>query len=233
MSTRNVIEVKFASVKTLGEREFTGHGATFGNTDLGGDVVVKGAFTKSLSAHRANGTWPVMCYAHDPAKVPGRWLDIREDAHGLAVHGVLADTPLGNEVRELLKIEAISGLSIGFRTKQADFDRDGNRRLIELDLAEISIVSMPMNTRAQVSAVKRGDLAHAIGSVRDYETFVRGAFGLSRNGAKRLAGKTWPAFAEAIGAEADEHELTNISDELSQATAIAVLRSAASKIRSL
>jgi len=52
-------------------------------------VVEHGAFKKSLEQHRLNNTLPAMFYAHDPAKVPGKWLDIREDARGLRVHGVL------------------------------------------------------------------------------------------------------------------------------------------------
>lgn len=227
------LEVKLSNVRALNEREFTGHGSTFGNRDLGGDVVVKGAFRKSLEQHRKAGTWPVLCWMHDPSRIPGKWLDIREDDTGLAVHGVLADTPLGNEVHALLKLEAVAGLSIGYRTVDSTFDNAGNRKLLELELHEISVVSMPMNTRATVAAVKRSDLAAGIADVRAYEQMCKSVYGLSRGAAKRLASKTWPAFAEAIGADAPEHDLSNIRDEFSHATAIAVLRGAASRIRSL
>lgn len=227
------LEIKLAGVKTLGTREFVGHGATFGNVDLGGDIIAPGAFSKSLAQHQSAGTWPVMAWAHDTSKIPGRWLDIREDARGLAVHGILADTPLGNEVHTLLKMEAVCGLSIGYQTLDHSFDRDGHRLLKQVALHEISVVPLPMNPRATVAGVKRGDLANTIGDIRTYENFVRSAYGLSRGGAKRLASKTWGAFAEAIGADPDEAELSFINDDVDLATAVAVLRSAASRIRSL
>ena len=50
---------------------------------------------------------------------------------------------------------AMDGLSIGYKTVKADFDRaKGARLLKELDLGEISVVTFPMNPRATVSAVK-------------------------------------------------------------------------------
>jgi len=227
------LEIKLSNVRALAAREFTGHGSTFNNRDLGGDIVVKGAFRASLERHRQAGTWPKMFWAHQPDKVPGKWLDIREDDTGLAVHGVLADTPLGNEVHTLLKMEAVAGLSIGFQTVRSDFDGNGNRRLIELELHEVSVVSQPMNQAAQVSAIKRHDFANAIANIRDYEVFCRSAYNLSRGAAKRLASKTWVPFAEAIGADPTESELSNLTDELEAATCVAVLRTAASRIRSL
>ena len=43
------IEAKFATRTG----ELTGYGSTFGNVDLGGDIVAPGAFTKSISEHEA------------------------------------------------------------------------------------------------------------------------------------------------------------------------------------
>ena len=40
------------SIKALSDGEFEGHGSIFGNEDLGGDIVMKGAFRKSLEKHR-------------------------------------------------------------------------------------------------------------------------------------------------------------------------------------
>jgi hypothetical protein len=45
-------------LKALSDREFEGHGSVFGNVDLGGDVVTRGAFKRSLAKHKADGTMP-------------------------------------------------------------------------------------------------------------------------------------------------------------------------------
>lgn len=141
-------------IKSLGAREFEGHGSIFGNVDLGGDIVIPGAFKKSLSQHKKAGSLPAMFWMHQPDKVPGIWTEMNEDEKGLYVRGELVDTPLGNEMRTLLDRKAVRGLSIGYSTIDRDFDKDGNRLLKELDLWEVSIVSLAMNPLAQVDKIK-------------------------------------------------------------------------------
>src|SRR6056300_360109 len=116
-------------IKALNDGEFEGHGSVFGNEDLGGDVVVPGAFQRSLKTHKKTGSLPQMFWMHDPSRVPGKWLEMEEDARGLKVRGVLADTPLGNEIRTLLQMDAVKGLSIGYRTIDQDYLEDGSRAL--------------------------------------------------------------------------------------------------------
>ena len=51
---------------------------------------------------------------------------------------------------------AIDGLSIGFRTRRATTEKSsGVRRLHEIDLWEISIVTFPMLPQARIGAVKQ------------------------------------------------------------------------------
>jgi hypothetical protein len=179
-------------IKALSDRQFEGHGSVFGNVDLGGDVVVPGAFKRSLAAHKAASTMPAMFWMHKPDQVAGAWLDMREDAKGLYVRGELADTVLGNEMRTLLGMKAVRGLSIGFRTKDFDFDRDGNRLLKEIDLWEVSIVSMAMNPLAKVEAAKArlSDLGEYVPTEREFERSLRDA-GYSRAVARHLASKVF------------------------------------------
>lgn len=150
---KKTLDVAF-EVKALQAREFEGLGSTFGNIDLGGDIVMPGAFGRSLAEHRKADTMPLMFWMHDPAQIPGVWLDIAENDDGLSVRGELVDTSLGNDMRTLLQKKAVRGLSIGFETVEADFDRDGNRRLKEIKLWEVSLVSLAMNPLARIEAVK-------------------------------------------------------------------------------
>lgn len=140
-------------VKAIGEREFEGYGSIFGNTDLGGDVVMPGAFADTLKAHKDAGTMPLMYWMHQADQVPGVWTDMQEDRNGLYVRGELVDTALGRDVRTLLQKRAVRGLSIGYRPALTDWQGE-TRLLKKVELHEVSIVSMAMNPLAKIEAVK-------------------------------------------------------------------------------
>lgn len=177
-------------LKSIDARQFQGHGSVFSNRDLGGDIVVPGAFRRSLARHKAEGTRPLMFWMHKPDHVPGVWEEIKEDEGGLFVRGELVDTQLGNEMRTLLKHKAVRGLSIGYRPVEVDYDVDGNRLLKEIDLWEVSIVSMAMNPLARVEAAKARLSASGeyVPTPREFEETLRQA-GCSRSVAKMCISK--------------------------------------------
>ena len=179
-------------VKGLNSRQFEGHGSVFNNVDYGGEIVLPGAFEDSLAEHKRNGSLPVMFWMHDPAKVAGKWLDMREDDYGLAVTGELAKTPLGNEVHELLKMKAVSGMSIGYMTVDHDYDKHGIRRIKKADLWEVSVVSLPMNPLAQVVHVKTrlSERGEYVPTIREFEKSLRDV-GCSQSVAKRIISKVF------------------------------------------
>ncbi len=165
-------------IKTLGAREFEGYGSVYGNVDLGGEVCVQGCMTKSLNQHKKAGSMPKMFWMHNPEMVPGKWVGMSEDSKGLHVKGVLADTPLGNEIHTLLKMDAVSGLSIGYQTVDSEYTKDGVRMLKELDLWEVSPVSLAMNPLAKVESVKSPltrltDRGVYVPTAREFEEFLR------------------------------------------------------------
>ncbi|UIJ70640.1 HK97 family phage prohead protease [Aurantimonas sp. HBX-1] len=129
-----------------------GYAALFGDTDTAGDLIEPGAFGASL---RHRGTAGIrMLWQHDPARPIGVWTAIREDREGLYVEGRLAlSTQAGREAAELVAAGALDGLSIGFRPRLA---RRGvgatRRRLVTIDLWEISLVTFPMHERARLIA---------------------------------------------------------------------------------
>ena len=150
-------ETKFAHAE-LSEVEadgsFCGYASLFGESDLNRDVVMPGAFLSSIRARGAGGVR--MLFQHDPAAPIGVWQEIREDAHGLFVRGrLMRDVAKGREVLALMRAGAIDGLSIGFRTVRGRTDaKTGVRRLLEVDLWEVSVVTFPMLPAARVSSVK-------------------------------------------------------------------------------
>ncbi|MCV6601409.1 MAG: HK97 family phage prohead protease, partial [Cohaesibacter sp.] len=59
---------------------FEGYACLFDVEDLGRDVLIKGAFAKSLQRRGLQGI--KLLNQHDPAEPLGRWLEIREDDKG-------------------------------------------------------------------------------------------------------------------------------------------------------
>ncbi len=197
-------------IKTLHKREFEGHGSIFGNVDLGGDVVMKGAFKRTLAQHKRDDSLPQMFWMHDPSRVPGKWLSMSENDDGLAVKGLLADTPLGDEIHTLLKMDAVRGLSIGYQTTDQDYDKDGNRLLKEVDLWEVSIVSLPMNPLAQVVHAKSqlSALGEYVPTKREFERTLRDV-GCSQRVAKTILSKVFDGTQD-VGLEDSESELREV-----------------------
>ncbi|MEJ1157995.1 HK97 family phage prohead protease [Prosthecomicrobium sp. N25] len=138
---------------------FVGYASLFGAVDLARDVVEPGAFAASLARRGASGV--KMLWHHDPAEPIGRWLEIREDARGLKVRGrLLTEVARAREALALMRAGVLDGLSIGFRTVKGRAEpKAGVRRLIEIDLWEISLVTFPMLPAARVSAVKTAPAA--------------------------------------------------------------------------
>ena len=154
------LETKFCrqgETLSLGEgAAIEGYASVFGVADQGGDVVEKGAYAASLAALARAGRRVKMLWQHDPAEPIGVWDEVREDGKGLFVKGrILTEVGRGREAAALLAAGAIDGLSIGYRTVSAERDGKGRRRLAELELWEVSLVTFPMLPEARVGA--KGD----------------------------------------------------------------------------
>jgi HK97 family phage prohead protease len=142
-----LLEIKRSAVGT----EIRGYASVFGTTDDQGEVVDPGAFTASLAQHRRKGTMPLMFWSHSPAEIPGYWTNMVEDHKGLLATGrILSSVQRGKEAIALIEAGAVNGLSVGFRTIR---DRIINRKrhLVQLDLVEVSLVSLPSNARLMIT----------------------------------------------------------------------------------
>jgi len=142
-----------------GEGRFSGYASVFNQRDLGGDIVMPGAFAASLARRRANEVR--LLFQHDPKEPVGLWDAIVEDGVGLRVEGRLLETvPRAKSLASLVAAGAVDGLSIGFRAVRASRDKaTGYRRLWQIDLWEISIVTFPMQEAARIGAAPRTDTA--------------------------------------------------------------------------
>lgn len=178
--------------------EIEGYGSTFGGEpDAYGDVIAEGAYADSLAAHKARGTMPKLFWQHNADEPIGRWLEAKEDTHGLLLRGKLnLETTKGRDAYAHLKAGDIDGLSIGYRIKAYSVDTEtGVWTLEKLDLIEVSVVSVGANENSVVQSVKAAKAAHDLMerlkagdrlTEREFETWLKG-LGLSNSQAERAA----------------------------------------------
>jgi len=134
-----------------------GYASLFEAQDQGGDIVTKGAYAAALKSAQAKGQRIKMLWQHDPSQPIGVWDDIYEDEKGLYVKGrILTDLQKGREAAALIGAGAIDGLSIGFRTIKATQEKSGVRRLRELELWEVSLVTFAMLPEARLTPQPSG-----------------------------------------------------------------------------
>ena len=160
---------------------FEGYASTFGNVDKGNDIVVNGAFKKSLRRRPFNKV--KLLYQHRTDEPIGVFNNMKEDKSGLLVEGQLAmGTQRGRETFELMKMGALDAMSIGFKAdpRAQVYDEKRRRRYLkDIDLMEVSLVTFPMNDKAVIHAVKGADR-----TIREWEDLLRDVGDLSRTEAK-------------------------------------------------
>jgi len=158
---------------------FTGYGSVFGELDSYRDIVLKGAFTKTLERHAAQGRKVKMLWQHNTRQPIGVYREIREDDYGLYVEGEInMEVQQGREAHSLMKQGALDGLSIGYDTVKDRIDKEKRARLLEeVNLWEISPVTFPAGDSARVIDVKTFDQWASLSDVEDY---LREQHGLSQ-----------------------------------------------------
>jgi len=175
MTTENKMVVPFElkADDITEEGIFKGYGSVFGNKDSHSDIMMPGAFTKTLLAGGRNGTGVAMLKQHDSHRPIGVWNLLAEDNKGLRVEGQLAmKTQDGRDTYELMKIGALKGLSVGYDSVITEFDEKKKcRYLKEVELWEVSPVTFGANTKATITSVK--EFIKNAKTVRDLEDILR------------------------------------------------------------
>jgi HK97 family phage prohead protease len=158
------------AVKAIGaEGRISGYASVFDEVDAQQERVARGAFARSLYAMKQRRRLPPMLWMHDARQPVGVWDAVREDPHGLAVEGQLAlGAGTARDAYELLKMGAVTGLSIGYRTVASEVNAKTRiRTLLEVDLLEVSLVTFPANGLARVDAVKVVRTQDAVRRIRE------------------------------------------------------------------
>jgi len=147
----------YTEIKGIGEDgTFTGIASMYGVSDLEGDIIEKGAFTKTI---RENPEVPVL-WQHDEEEVIGLGT-VSEKGNKIEITGKLdLEDPVAQNAYRKIKNGLVKGLSIGFMAVKKTFGEENGqfiRRLQEIKLMEVSIVTFPAMTQAQITNVKAAD----------------------------------------------------------------------------
>lgn len=212
--------ISLAVKATKDDGTFSGLGSVFNNVDSYGDVVVPGAFEKTIAKHKSAGTMPALLWQHDARSPIGVYTDMAENGDGLALDGQFAlKTQLGMEAHELTKMKALRGLSIGFTVPKGGMEYDSEKGIMllkEIDLWEVSVVTFPANALANITDVRSALRDGKLPSERDFEAILRDA-GFSITLAKACVAKSYRDVlreADRTGDEGDVEQLVKSLNSL-------------------
>ena len=140
------------SIDTNGR--FAGYASVFNIVDNQRDIILCGAFAQTVKGRASEIKF---LWQHQQEEPIGIFDQIFEDKRGLYVEGrLLLNVQRAKEAHTLLKAGAISGLSIGYSPVRYTIDAStGIRKLSEVELWEISLVTFPANEAANVTVVKQ------------------------------------------------------------------------------
>lgn len=141
------------------DRTFTGLAATW-DLDLGGDVIERGAFKKTLREWKSGKRILPLLDSHNRGSVRnvvGKMEDAEETDSGLEAGFSVIEGPDGDEVFRRVKGGFVDGLSIGYsairvRYPETEDERQSGifRFLKEIRLHEVSVCLWPMNPNARI-----------------------------------------------------------------------------------
>jgi HK97 family phage prohead protease len=172
------IEKRVANIQPQGSK-LVGYAAVFGplSEDLGGfrERVAPEAFNRSLE-----GDTDIRALVdHDTAKVLGRsssgTLKLSTDERGLKVEIDLPDTTYANDLRALLERGDVSQMSFAFLVEPNGEKWEGRdeagmriRTLTDVQLIEVSVVTIPAYPDTVAALRSMGRLNHEAKQARDH-----------------------------------------------------------------
>lgn len=157
MLTKQRLDIPLTIKSVSDSGEFEGYGSVFGVKDSYSDIVVRGAFEKSLAAWAEKGRLPAMLWQHKISEPIGVYTEMREDETGLYLKGrlLIEGDDLARRAHAHMKAGSLSGLSIGYVLDDCEYDKEKEAFILkQIDLWEVSLVTFPANDEARISNVK-------------------------------------------------------------------------------
>lgn len=174
----NKILAKFTEIKMEVEENgigiIEGYASTFGNVDLGGDRVQKGAFSQTFVHKKTRKVFFDHFYGVPDLAGVGTF-SIDEKGLYMKAEMPLEATDVKNafvKIKFMLERDEDMGLSIGYNTVKSRMSAEGIRDLLELAVMETSITPFPMNTEALIMSAKSRKLGYQA-KRQAWQTIVR------------------------------------------------------------
>ena len=141
----------------------TGYFSQFNSIDLDGDVIMPGAFTKTIAERGPDSSKPEIAYLwqHDTTKPLGKLLVLREDNFGLYFEAKMSDTTWGEDALKLYRDGVITQHSIGYQViksveTQMDMEEEVDQ-IYEVKLWEGSAVTFGANPNTPFTGFKSAE----------------------------------------------------------------------------
>lgn len=177
----NIYEYKNLAneVKDVSKKDgiVTGYFSSFGTIDAYNDVVIQGAFTKTIAEQGPNSSHPRIKHLldHDTYLSIGKLMVLKEDATGLYYESKIGSHALGQDFIKMVESGLITEHSIGFRTVKSSMDDNtGIRTLNELQLFEgSSLRSWGVNQNTPLLNLKGENQEDRLDRLAKLEKFAR------------------------------------------------------------
>ena len=135
----------------------TGYFSAFNNIDSDGDVIVSGAYKKSIAENGPMGRNRIMhLLQHNPLMPLAKPMELMEDAKGLRFTSKITETSYGKDVIKLYAEGVFNEHSVGFEIVKAD-NKAGYREIKEIKLWEGSTVTWGANPNTPIESMKSWD----------------------------------------------------------------------------
>lgn len=138
----------------MNKRTVTGYFSAFGNVDSDGDMIVRGAYAKTISENKSRIAHLLQ---HQIDKPIGKIMELEEDDMGLRFTSVISKSTLGNDTLIQYQEGILKEHSVGFMTMkgQPKGERENSYYEIqEVKLWEGSTVTWGANPMTPVTDIK-------------------------------------------------------------------------------
>lgn len=139
----------------------SGFFSTYDKTpDSYGDIIEPGAFTKTIEKRKESGHPFPLCFNHDFSAVIGAVDSVKDTEKGPFIEAHFLDTQLSQDVRKMLLSGAIYQFSFAYDILSSRAPNEEEKKagvtnvLTEVDVFEISVVTVPANQNAVATEVK-------------------------------------------------------------------------------
>ena len=152
---------KSFEMKAADNGSIEGYFSTYDKTpDSYGDIIEPGAFTETIKAREESGHPFPLCFNHDFSAVIGAVDSVKDTEKGPFISAHFLDTQLAQDVRKMLQSGAIYQFSFAYdikgrRNPTEEEEKEGVMNVLtDLEVFEISVVTVPANQNAVATEVK-------------------------------------------------------------------------------